>query len=105
MSVMTSASVRPFAWTFVSPPVASRSAPGSRTVTAMRSLPKGGAEVTLSPISYQHDDTARCFPRDHHRRGHGGATRWAREDPLLFRQPAGHGDRLIGRHRHVHIGH
>src|SRR2546426_304437 len=64
MSAMTSRRVAPVAVSLVSPPVTSRRAPGKRTVTGMTSLPERGAEVALSPISDQHDDTAGFFPRD-----------------------------------------
>src|SRR5262249_1855573 len=104
MSAMTSASVPPEATSFVCPPVASRSAPGRRTVTDIRSLPEGCAEVSLSPICDQHDDTARFFPRDTDRGGHRRAAGGSGEDALVFREPAGHRDGLIGRLGHVHIG-
>src|SRR4029077_11447480 len=103
MSAITSRSVPPSAVSFVSPPAASRSAPGSRTVTAMNSLPKWGAEISVSPISYQHDDTARFFPRDRDRRGHGRCTSSFGADALLTRETLCHRERLLRSHHHMRI--
>src|SRR4029077_4527383 len=104
MSAITSRSVPPSAVSFVSPPAASRSAPGSRTVTAMNSLPKWGAEISISPISYQHDDTARFFPRDRDRCSHGRTTGWSGEDAFLTRETLCHRERLLRSHHHMRIG-
>src|SRR4029077_8995541 len=103
MSAITSRSVPPGAVSFVSPPAASRSAPGSRTVTAMNSLPKRGAEISISPISYQHDDTARFFPGDRDRCGHSGAARWSGEDAFLTRETLRPRERLLGPHHKMRI--
>src|SRR5213593_3059050 len=101
---MTSRSVPPEAVSFVSPPVASRSAPGRRTVTGMVSLPKRGAEVSLSPIGYQHDDTTRFFPRDRHGSAHRRAPGWPGEDAFLSREALCHRDRLLRRHNAMYVG-
>src|SRR2546423_1019986 len=103
MSAITSRSVSPDALSLVSPPAASRSAPGRRTVTGMTSLPQGGAEISLAPISYQHDDTARFFPRDSDRRGDRGPTGRSGEDAFLSREALGHCDRLLRRDDAVHV--
>src|SRR5437773_804885 len=105
MSAMSSRTVFPDALRFVSPPVASRSAPGRRTVTATASLPEGGAQVPLSPISDQHDDTARLFPRDREPRSDGGAPRDAAEDPFFAREPSRHRDGLVGARHAVLVRH
>src|SRR6267142_1801747 len=104
MSAITSGSVRPEAVSRDSPPAASRSAPGKRTVTGMISLPKRGAEISISPIGYQHDDTARFFPRDRERRGHRGAAGWPGEDAFLSREALRHGERFLCPHDPVHVG-
>src|SRR6267378_2756188 len=104
MSAITSRTVRPEAVSRVSPPAASRSAPGKRTVTGMISLPKRGAEISISPIGYQHDDTARFFPRDRERRRHRSAAGWSGEDAFLSREALGHGERLLRPHYPVHVG-
>src|SRR3989442_2942190 len=98
MSAMTSRSVAPLAMSLVWPPVASRSAPGRRTVTGTGSLPQGGAEVALAPISDQHDDTPGFFPRDRAGRGDRGTARHAAEDPLFLREPPRHRDRFVRPH-------
>src|SRR5438445_3827403 len=98
MSAITARSVAPDAVSLVSPPVTSRSAPGKRTVTGITSLPERGAEVALSPISDQHDDTAGFFPRDRDGCRDRRAARDAAEDPLVAREPLRHRDRLVGRH-------
>src|SRR3982074_2533120 len=98
MSLMTSASVPARASSLACPPIASRSAPGRRTVTATLSLPKGRTQVTLSPVSYQHDDTARLFPRDRDRRGHGCAPGHTAEETLLACESLRHRDRFVCRH-------
>src|SRR6267378_6852061 len=104
MSAITSRSFSPVALSFVSPPAASRRAPGRRTVTGMILLPKRGAEISISPIGYQHDDTARLFPRDRERRGHRGAAGWSGEDAFLSREALRHGERLLRPHDPVHVG-
>src|SRR5213593_1893979 len=104
MSAITSRSVPPDALSFVSPPAASRSAPGRRTVTGMISLPKRGAEISVSPISYQHDDTTRFFPRDRHRGSHRRAAGWTGEDAFLARETLRHRERVLCRHDEVHVG-
>src|SRR5258706_8596195 len=105
MSAITSRSVPPGALSFASPPAASRSAPGKRTGTGILLLPKRGAEISISPISYQHDDTARFFPRDSDRGGHRGPAGWAGKDALLAREALGHRERLLGRHHAMLVGH
>src|SRR5438046_1787010 len=97
---MTSRSVRPDAVRRVSPPAASRSAPGRRTVTDMTSLPKWGAEISISPIGYQHDDTARFFPRG----GDRGAAGWSGENAFFSRKTLRHCERFLRRHDPVHVG-
>src|SRR6266571_5532315 len=104
MSAITSRSVPPAAVSFVSPPAASRSAPGRRTVTAMTSLPKRGAEISISPISYQHDDTSGFFPRDRYRRGHGRTAGWSGEDAFLAREALRHRERFLRGHHEMQIG-
>src|SRR5467141_3330501 len=98
MSAITSRSFSPLALSFVSPPAASRRAPGRRTVTGMISLPKRGAEISISPIGYQHDDTARFFPRDRDRGGDRGAAGRSRKDAFLARETLRHRERLLGPH-------
>src|ERR1700694_3823766 len=104
MSAMTSRSVAPFALSLVSPPAASRAAQGRRTVTAMISLPKRGAEISLSPIRNQHDDTACFFPRDSDRGGDRSTTRWSGEDAFLPRETLGHRQRLLRRNDAMDVG-
>src|SRR6266852_4444173 len=105
MSAITSPSVLPLASSLVFPPVVSRSAPGRRTVTdTTASLPKGRTEVALSPISDQHDDTARLFPCDVRSARDGSATRRPAEDALVTREAFRHRYRLVGADRAVHVG-
>src|SRR2546425_2284480 len=104
ISAMTSRSVAPEAMSLVCPPVASRRAPGRRTVTGMPSLPERGAEISVPSIRDQHDDTPGFFPRDGDGRRDRGAARDAAEQPLLARKPLGHRDRFVGAHHAVSVG-
>src|SRR5438093_2980690 len=98
MSAITSRTVSPLALSFVLPPAASRRAPGSRTVTGTISLPKRGAEISISPIGYQHDDTARFFPRDRDRGSDRGTAGRSGEDAFLSRETLRHRERLLRSH-------
>src|SRR5438105_14381899 len=104
MSAMTSPTVFPEAVSLVSPPVASRNAPGRRTVTATVLLPKGSAQITLSPISDQHDDMAGLFPRDRQPRGDRRTAGDAAEDALLAGEPSRHRDRVVRAHDAMLVG-
>src|SRR5436309_6599816 len=104
MSAITSRRVSPLALRFVSPPAALRRAPGSRTVTGTISLPKRGAEISISPIGYQHDDTARFFPRDRDRRGDRGAAGWSGENAFFSRKTLRHCERFLRNHDPMHVG-
>src|SRR5713101_8184770 len=98
---MRSRRVSPDALSLVFPPAASRSAPGRRTVTDMSSLPKRGAEISVSPISYQHDDTAGFFPCHSYRCCDRGTAGRSGEDAFLSREALRHRERLLRRHHAV----
>src|SRR5207244_6376789 len=96
--------VVPVAWIFGTPPTATLSVPGRRTVTAMSSLPHRRREIALSAVGHDRHDKALVFPGDLRRGCDRTAAGWPAEDPFLAREAFRHRDRLVRPDRVVFVG-